>query len=878
VASETVAGSYQDSSEPTQRPIQRTGNDSLGVISPTEPLDERLDRIWADPKGFFGWFRALQNDALGGRIMTTAFIFFLIGGVMALLMRWQLIRPESDFMGPDTYNELFTMHGSTMMYLFAVPMLEGFAIFLLPFILGNREMPFPRLGQFSFFTFVMGGILFYSSFIFGAVPDAGWFAYTPLSGTEFSPGLPLDFWLLGLGVAEVAAIAAGVEIIIAIVRMRAPGMTLGRLPIIAWAYLITAVAILFAFTTLLIASLLLELDRKLGTQFFDPLAGGSPILWQHLFWIFGHPEVYIQFIPATGMVSMIVPVFARHRLIGHTYIVVALVATGFMSFALWVHHMFTTGLPQVAMGFFAIASIQIAIPAGIQIFAWLTTIFYGRPVWKTAFLFVIGFLITFVLGGLSGVMVGVVPFDWQVHDSYFVVAHFHYVLIGGVTFPIFAALYYWMPIFSAKLLDERLGRWHFWLFFIGFHIAFFPMHIVGLLGMPRRVYTYQMGIGWDIYNLISTIGAFIVAAGVLVFIVNVFYSLRRGENSPANPWQAHSLEWATALPAPSYGFAHLPIVHSRHPLWDQESIRPESPQGEAEGKTQGDAKVKSMLEDLAGWPLTWRAALTTSVVEAKPSEIFRVSGPSIWPFVTAVGLITMFAAEIFTLRILVLSGLILTVIGLIGWHWPDRIEMTEAEAEFERKHNIPVYPNGSPIVTRWSMWLMILLIAICTGLFIFSYFFLALQHVVWPLDNIPAPPLLLPALATLAMLGAGAAMYLTKRWIARHNSQMGLRAGLALTFLLGATAAGLLVYNLLGQNFDHTSNAYGSLYFTLLVFLVAIVVGGLAQNLFTQVWAWRGRYSRREHIAIDIGSHYWYAAVGFWLLLAGTVFLSPYAI
>ncbi|HRW05476.1 MAG TPA: cbb3-type cytochrome c oxidase subunit I [Caldilineaceae bacterium] len=835
------------------------------VIAPTEPLHDRLSRLWDDPPGFTGWFRALQNDALGGRIMGTAFTFFLIGGIMALLMRMQLFRAENTFLGPDTYNELFTMHGSTMMYLFVVPMLEGFAIFLLPFMLGNREMPFPRLGQFSYFTFLLGGILFYTSYLFNAVPDAGWFAYVPLSGPTYSPGLPLDFWLLGLGVAEVAAIAAGVEIIIAIVRMRAPGMTLGKMPVMAWAYLITAVAILFAFTTLLIASLLLELDRKIGTQFFNPDVGGSALLWQHLFWIFGHPEVYIQFIPATGFISAIVPVFVRRPLIGYKYIVIALVTTGVMSFALWVHHMFTTGLPQVAMSFFAVASIFIAIPAGIQIFAWIATIWYGRPVWRTPMLFVMGFIITFVIGGLSGVMVGVVPFDWQVHDSYFVVAHFHYVLIGGVTFPIFAALYYYMPLFTSRMLNERLGRWHFWLFFIGFHVAFFPMHISGFLGMPRRVYTYEAGLGLDIYNMISTVGAFIIALGVLIFLINFFYSIRRGKAAIANPWGADSLEWGTALPAPNYGYAELPIVHTRHPLWEQETLH------------RGDAPLKAMVEELAQWPLHWRAAITTTALEAKPTEIFRVSGPSIWPVVTAVGVITMFAAEIFTLRILVLGGLITMLIGLLGWHWPDTVETTERELAFERRHNIAVYPNGSPMINRWSMWLMILLLAISTALFLFSYFYIRLQHAGWPYGNLPLPNLLWPLITTLGVLGAAGGMAWANRRIGAED-QTGLRLGLLAAFLAGAVAVGAIVYDLLQLPFDHTSNAYGSLYYTLTIFAAVILLGGLAQNLFTQIWAWAGRYSAREHIAVDIGALYWYAAIAFWIALGGTVYLSPYVV
>ncbi|HSO27680.1 MAG TPA: cbb3-type cytochrome c oxidase subunit I, partial [Anaerolineales bacterium] len=502
---------------------------------PEKPIAEdsahqdALEQRWADPKGWVGQLKALQNDTVGKRIIGTAFMFFLLGGINALLMRIQLSRPENTFLTPDTYNGLFTMHGSTMMYLFAVPLLEGFAIIVLPIMLGNREMPFPRLGVFSFFTFLFGGLLFYSSFLVGTVPDTGWFAYVPLSGPQYSPGIALDYWLLALSVAEVAAIAAGVEIVIAILRMRAPGMSISRMPLYAWAMLVTAFSLLFAFTPLIVGSAMLELDRKIGTHFFDPLAGGSPILWQHVFWIFGHPEVYIQFLPATGFLSMIIPVFARRKIVGYPLLAMAIVATGFISFGLWVHHMFTTGLPQISMMFFSVASMMIAIPAGVQVFSYIATIWTGKPVWKTPMLFVIGFLVLFVLGGITGVMVGAVPFDWQVHDSYFVVAHFHYVLIGGVTFPVFAAMYYWIPKFSGKLLSETLGKWHFWLMFIGFNITFFPQHILGLLGMPRRVYTFPAGIGWDFYNLLSTTGAFMIAFSVLLFIINFFRHFSAGE-------------------------------------------------------------------------------------------------------------------------------------------------------------------------------------------------------------------------------------------------------------------------------------------------------------------------------------------------------------
>ncbi|HEX2063004.1 MAG TPA: cbb3-type cytochrome c oxidase subunit I, partial [Acidimicrobiales bacterium] len=449
---------------------------------------ERLSDLWADPPGLRGRLMAVQNDTIGKRLLFTGFFFLLLGGsVDSLVMRLQLAVPENDLVSAELYNELFTNHGSVTMFLVILPIVEGFTILLLPFLLGTREMPFPRLGAYSFFTFLMGGLFYYSSTLFSLVPDAGWFAYTPLSLPEFSPDLALDFWVLGLSVAEVGAIAAGVEIIITILKFRAPGMTLNRMPLFAWAMLVTAFMILFAFTPLVVGSLLMELSRSFDMKFFDPDAGGSSLLWQHLFWIFGHPEVYIQFLPAAGVVSMVLPVFVRRRMAGYTWMVAAFVAIGFMSFALWAHHMFAVGLPPILLSFFAAASMAIGLPAGIQIFAWLVTLWAGRPVWKTPLLFVVGFLVTFVLGGITGVMVASPPFDLMAHDSYFVVGHLHYVLIGGVAFPLFAAAYYWLPKFSGRLLDERLGRWNFWLMFVGLHVAFFPMHLAGLEGMPRRI-------------------------------------------------------------------------------------------------------------------------------------------------------------------------------------------------------------------------------------------------------------------------------------------------------------------------------------------------------------------------------------------------------
>ncbi|HJR17532.1 MAG TPA: cbb3-type cytochrome c oxidase subunit I, partial [Gemmatimonadales bacterium] len=442
---------------------------------------EEFKQTWSSPRGLLGILREVNNIPIAHRYMITGFGFFLLGGLLALLMRIQLGTPENTFLDAETYNQIFTMHGTTMMFLFVIPFIEALANYMLPLLIGTRDLPFPRMTAFSYWTFLFGGLFLYSSFFFGLAPDGGWFAYVPLTNIEYSPGLNLDFWDIGLSVAEIAALGAAAEMIVAILRMRAAGMTLNRMPLFAWAMLVTGVMIIFAFTPLIVGTAMLELDRKGITAFFKPEAGGKPLLWQHLFWVFGHPEVYIMFIPAAGIVSHVVQTFARRPLVSYTLMVLSIVATGFLSFGLWVHHMFTTGLAAVAMGFFTAASLAIAIPNGIQVFGWIATLWGGRPVWRTPLLFVVGFLVIFTIGGLTGVMVGAVPFDWQAHDSYFIVAHFHYVLIGGVIFPLFAGLYYWLPKVTGRLLSEKLGKWNFWLMFVFFNVAFFPMHLSGLL-------------------------------------------------------------------------------------------------------------------------------------------------------------------------------------------------------------------------------------------------------------------------------------------------------------------------------------------------------------------------------------------------------------
>ncbi|MCA1735582.1 MAG: cytochrome c oxidase subunit I [Actinobacteria bacterium] len=828
------------------------------------PTDQILSDLWDDPPGFWGKLKAVQNDAIGKRLLGTGFFFLLLGGsVDSLVMRLQLAVPENDLVSPQLYNELFTNHGSVTMFLVILPIFEGFAILMLPLLLGAREMPFPRLGAFSFFTFLFGGLLYYSSTLFNAVPDAGWFAYTPLSGPQFSPDLAIDFWVLGLGVAEVGAIAAAVEIIVGIMKMRAPGMTLVRMPLFAWAFLVTAFMILFAFTPLIIGSLLLELDRGFGTQFFNPAAGGSTLLWQHLFWIFGHPEVYIQFLPATGIVSMMVPVFMRRKIVGYNWIVASLVAVGFLSFGLWAHHMFTVGLPPIVLAFFAAASMVIAIPAGVQVFAWVATIWRGSPVWKTPFLFVVGFLVLFVLGGITGVMVAAVPFDLQAHDSYFVVGHLHYVLIGGVAFPIFAGIYYWLPKYTNRLLNERLGKWNFWLLFTGVNLAFFPMHIVGLKGMPRRVYTYPAGLGWDIYNLISTIGVVVVLVGIVVFLVNLVYSHFRGEPAGHNPWGGDTLEWASPSPPLQHQWSVPPIVRSRHPLWDQQSL------------TSGDPANERLTRALAAWPLRWRAALVTGTSDAEPEEIFRVAGPSLWPFVAACGTVAIFGAELLKLRLGAFAGAAIVVIGVVGWNWPQHAPITEEEeAAFEAEHDIPVHVGGSVAVARWGMGLMLLFTAIAFASLLLSYFYLRVENPSWPPVGVALPSLPLGIGSAVFASVSALAMAFGLRSI-RRGSQTRLRLAVGGALLALSLGMAGLILELGRLPFDSKLHAYGSIFYTLAGFVAVVAFAALVMGALTLYWTVRGEYSARRHVPVLNVTRFFTATAVIWLISFAVLYLTP---
>ncbi len=529
---------------------------------------------------WFYWVTTTDHKLIGIMYILTGCAFFVVGGIEALLIRIQLAFPRSTFMSPGAFDAVFTMHGTTMIFLVVMPVLLGFVNYFVPLMIGARDMAFPKLNAMSYWLLLFGGLVLHFSFLAGAPPDVGWFGYAPLTERPYTLSPSVDYWIVGLLLTTIGSIATGINTFVTVVKLRAPGMTAFRMPIFVWMSLITGLLIIWAMPALTAAQIMLLFDRYLGSSFFDTGGGGDAVLWQHLFWFFGHPEVYIMVLPAFGMISEVLPVFSRKPIFGYPFVVASGIAIAFLSFGVWAHHMFAAGLGFAADAFFGASSMLIAIPTGVKIFSWLATMSGGSLRLRTAMLFGMGFIAMFTIGGISGVHFALVPIDWQTTDTYYVVAHFHYVLFGGTMFAIFAGTYYWFPKMTGRLLDERLGALHFWLNFIGFNLTFFPMHFLGLMGMPRRVYTYPDLPGWAMLNLVATIGAFVLTLAMLVFAWNVVMSFRRGRLAGPNPWDAWTLEWATASPPPEHNFlSPLPPVTSARPLWD---LRHESASASAE--------------------------------------------------------------------------------------------------------------------------------------------------------------------------------------------------------------------------------------------------------------------------------------------------------
>jgi len=624
--------------------------------------EARLLRLWETSPRLKGFFTSVDHKQIGIRYIVTAFIFLALGGIEALLMRLQLAGPNLSLLTPAQYNQLFSTHGMTMIFLYAAPVLSGFSNYLWPLLLGSRDMAFPRLNALGYWIYLASGLFLYAGFLTGNGPNDGWFNYVPYASRDYNPGLNEDFYALGMVFLGISTTVGAANFVVTAFRTRAPGMSINRLPILVWGTLTASVANLIVVPAVSLAFFLLWMDRQFGTQFFDPAGGGQPLLWQHLFWIFGHPWVYAIVLPAMGMVSDGLPVFCRRPLVGYSLVALSTVATMILGFGVWVHHMFATGLPGLGLSFFSGASIVITLPSAVAVFAWLATIRLGRPVITTAFLFFSSMILLFVIGGVSGFMTASVPVDWQLTDTYFVVAHLHYVLIGINVFPVVGATYFWFPKMTGRMLNERLGRWNFWTMFVGFNLAFLPMHLTGLLGMPRRVYTYNDYAGWHVLNLLTSIGAFVLAIGVLLFFVNVLRSLRIGAVAGSNPWDAPTLEWAVSSPPPPYNFSVIPTLATRHPLW--------------EDRLGGGGAVSSidhgMLLDEG------KETIGTSALDGVPDMVLEMPKDSFAPLLLTLGLVAVFVGLLLKAWFAVGIGGAVVALALLSWFWP-RSELRERE-------------------------------------------------------------------------------------------------------------------------------------------------------------------------------------------------------
>ncbi|MBN9408494.1 MAG: cytochrome c oxidase subunit I [Burkholderiales bacterium] len=816
-------------------------------------LHHRLQRVWSSPGGWRS-VMAVNHNIVGRRFIMTALAFFFIGGVLAMMIRAQLATPQAAFLDDALYSQVFTMHGTLMMFLFAIPLIEGFAIYLLPKMIGARDLAYPRLGAFGYWCYLLGGLILLGALAMGVAPDGGWFLYTPLSNKVHTPGVNADVWLLGITFVEISAIAAAVEIVVTILTMRAPGMSLSRMPLFAWYMLVTAGMMLIGFPPLILGSLILELERAAGWPFFDAARGGDPLLWQHLFWLFGHPEVYIIFLPAAGIVSTLIPTFARRPIVGHDWIVASIVAMGFVSFGLWVHHMFTVGIPHLALVFFSAASMLVALPTAVQFFAWIATLWHGRPKFELPMLWLLGFLVVFVLGGLTGVMLALVPFNWQAHDTHFVVAHLHYVLVGGFVFPFMAGIYYWYPHMFGRHTFPRLGAWAFWLVFGGFNLTFFVMHLTGLLGMPRRIGTYSAGLGWEWLNLVSSIGGFVMSIGFFLLLIDLLLSAYLGRRAVPNPWHAPTLEWAMPTPPAFYNIASQPRVKSREPLWRDDGLPAQIAAGRG---LLGQADVHEQ-QTLASDPAT-----------GEPTHVIRLPRPSVLPLACGVAVGSVFMSLLLGLYWLAPVGAAVSLVLFWRWAWSIGLRHDPSPIDAGEGLMLPVHDVAPRAPGRAGlMWTLV-----ADGTFfvslLFGYAYLGTIAPGWPPPQWLQSGLLLPIAAAAALLATCGLCRAALRANARGDGAR--RQALLLATVASALAAtALLPASVLPGMPPPTQHAYGAI----VAFALAYGVVHAALGVVFAAYAWaRGRagfLSAARRVELGNAALWWdfMAVTGLVLLLA----------
>jgi cytochrome c oxidase subunit I+III len=797
-------------------------NSDVEPLAEAPPLEvqkaqaARLIETWRTPSGFRYW-SSVNNTDVGLWYVVTALGFLAFGGVLALLMRIQLAFPENDFLSADFYDQAFTVHGSVMMFLFAIPIFEAVAVLLMPQMLGARDLPFPRLAAFGFWCFVIGGVFLCGSIFFDAAPRGGWFMYPPLT-SAFQPGIGADIWLLGFSFIEVAAIASAVELIVGALKCRPPGMRINLIPLYVWYTLVGAIMIVFAFPPLIAGSMMLELERAFGWPFFDVTRGGDPLLWQHLFWLFGHPEVYIIFLPSIALVAMIVPTFVQRPMVGYGWVVLAAIGTGFLSFGLWVHHMYTTGLPGVSLGLFSAASTAVAIPTGVQFACFIGTMLAGRVIRSLPMLWTLGALTIFVLGGLTGVMVAIATFDFQAHDTYFVVAHFHYVLIGGALFPLLAGLYYFYPLATDYTLSERLGRIAFWLAFVGFNMTFLPMHLTGLRGMPRRVFTYPSSLGVNELNLMSSVGAFVLASGIALVFWDVLRPKKKQGYARRNMWNAGTLEWVAEVPQMPWGIRSIPEIDSRYPLWDQPNLLRDIDEG------------RFYLPDAEELR---RETLVTTVLDAKPVQCQRLPGSSFLPMLSALAVGGFFVFGTFHWWTLAIVSFALGVLLIGRWLWIGTAHHPEQpEKDVGLGLSLPLYVSGSASVGWWGTLVTMLAVFTAYVCLVFGYFYFWTIHDDFPPAGVrPATETLLGAL--LVALAWGAMMW------ARKGGYFALVAALALS------VGGAFALVMGSESLDPTANAYGATAWLLVAWTVLQLALGVIMTVYCVLSKFAGRLTER---------------------------------